>query len=208
MLRYPFVVPHQSVYTLLGVDPEASSDEVRDAKLETCTRLDAELKAINKRLSGIYDKVPGLRQAEKSVSNLMARSSKEGSDCAAGIEALKKTQQEHSLLFRQARAVDPHFADLKHQAGELERQIREMNSLNLDNPRVRDEYDEKHPPFAILKLENCRRDEFRLNNVAVKIVRRELSKYLQTQNEVVYHPSDLSRQDFTGDFSYCPILDD
>jgi hypothetical protein len=50
-------------------------------------------------------------------------------------------------------------------------------------------------------------DAFADNKTALFMLRRELAEFLSETGEEVFHPSDFSRTDFSGDFSHNLQLD-
>jgi chromosome segregation ATPase len=203
MLDYPLNLPGTSAYTLLKIDPEATVEEIREAKQEVISDLRSRLDAVNAALQKVHSAVPGLREAQRRLKELTAEKSEN-----VNAAELARAQHDMAAIQKQVRAINPAFPELEEKAADLDRQINEINSMMLEKPSARAEHDAQHPPLELLKLEDCRQDDFRDNRVAISLLRQELSAFLEKRGEQVYHPSDVSRRDFTADFSFCPLLDE
>ena len=68
-------------------------------------------------------------------------------------------------------------------------------------------YDRAHPPLALLKLESCADPVFVDRRTRMFLLRMALSEFLIARQEQVFHPSDLTRGEFSDDFSFNPALD-
>ena len=111
-------------------------------------------------------------------------------------------------LQQTARELDPDFAQLHDRVRELEQQEEAVNRMRILKAD-RADYDREHPPLELLKLENCTRDEFALDSpLLLWLLRRELGRFLRIRGEAVFHPSDLTRDDFRSDFTKNKYLDD
>jgi hypothetical protein len=97
--------------------------------------------------------------------------------------------------------------ELGHRIEALGRQAREVNRWDVDKPDARYAYDCAHPPLALLKLEDCGDGGLTERRTYLFLMRSAMAESLEAQGEAVLHPSDLTRQDFTGDFSFHPLLD-
>jgi hypothetical protein len=71
-----------------------------------------------------------------------------------------------------------------------------------------------HPPCDLLKLERDASNPFAAaedldldRRLTLVLLRRELAKFLSGKGEDVYHPSDLTREDFSGDYDFHDLLD-
>ena len=89
----------------------------------------------------------------------------------------------------------------------LGRKAREVNRWDLDKPDARYAYDCAHPPLALLKLEDCGDGGLTDRRTSLFLLRSAVAEALEARGEEVLHPSDLTRQDFSGDFSFHPLLD-
>ena len=119
-------------------------------------------------------------------------------------------EKQLSRLEELAFGVNPDYKHLLKMSQELQRQINEINQLNLENPDERLKYDQETPPCALLKLESYEQEVFTEagRRMALFLLRLELSDFLEGQGEECYHPSDLTRKDFHSDFVYNPLLDE
>jgi len=167
-LHYPLPRAEGTLYDLLGIGPEASAEEILDAKQSRRNQIVARVAA-----------------ADREMKQLAERT---GSDPHAG----SITDQQRELESRKASLNE-----------ELDRFNLEMSKL--ENPENRKAYDASHPPCALLKLDSL---DFPLSNrrLLPLLLRREVSQFLEALGEPVFHPSDLTRSDFTGDFTPSPLL--
>jgi len=66
------------------------------------------------------------------------------------------------------------------------------------------------PPLDLLTLTECPSQPFADptdTRTPLVQLRRELARFLASHGEDVYHPSDLTRDDFTADFTPNELLD-
>jgi hypothetical protein len=77
--------------------------------------------------------------------------------------------------------------------------------LQLEETRLA--YDRAHPPLALLKLEDCADPMFVDERTHLFLLRLAISAFLEARGEPVFHPSDLTRRDFSDDFRFNPVLD-
>lgn len=201
MFDYPIEVPSSTEYTRLGIDPEATSQEVSEAKAEFVARITTRQREVTQTLEDVYARVEGLRDAVRAFKELDS-SGKGGTDRTRVVRRLREFE-------RRAQEVQPRYNALRKETEELAREREEVNSLGVvQSPAEREAYDRLHPPLHLLKLEDARRDAFaRDRRLMLPIVRRHVSQFLEDHGEPVHHPSDLTRSDFTADFSHNPLLD-
>jgi hypothetical protein len=202
MFDYPLPVPRNTHYLSIGVEPEATTEEIRDASEEIIIELNSQKKAVDLLIGEVYQRVAGLKNAYDAVEALHHQS-QEADPGELGL-ALKTLAQ----LEQTAAKVNPQFKQLRARAIELELKINEINRLALQNPEARLAYDRSTPPLELLKLASCTLDEFTNNRTAIVLLRRELSAFIANRGEEVFQPSDLTRANFTSDFSFNSILDD
>lgn len=197
---YPLVVPGKTLYEDLAVGPDAFDDEIRWAKSETVRFLQAEQITLNAELDSIYTAIQGLKEAYTEYENLIRNDNTS--------ENFSEITKRVEMLEQQAEAKDSDFKKKRERNIELTTKINLINSTSLDKPSERLKYDIAHPPLALLKLVDGSVDEFLEGKALLFFLRRDISRFLTTKGEVVFHPSDLTRDDFTTDFVYNPLLDD
>jgi hypothetical protein len=90
----------------------------------------------------------------------------------------------------------------------LQDRINEVNGWEIDRPDKRLAYDCGHPPLALLRLEESGSPGLSDVHTSLLLLRRSISEFLTEAGEEVFHPSDLTRQDFSDDFSRNPVLDE
>ena len=199
---YPLSLPQGTEYDLLGVGPEATPDELTDANDVLVQKLRADRADVMTKLETVYTAVPELRSVEQRVEDL--RSGVESED----PEELGTQLKELAQLERRAIGIDSGFREHREKAAEFLRQIEALNNLSLHNSEERREYDQQHPPLELLKFPASSLDEFATDRrVALALVRRDLSRFLAQHGEEVFHPSDLTQEDFSRDFLRNSILD-
>lgn len=103
-------------------------------------------------------------------------------------------------------ATDRYVARLK-AAGASDDVIAEAHAVSLEKPDARAAYDAEHPPLALLRLEPAWDRVFDDRATSLAALRRELERFLLDAGEVVHHPDDTTRTDFTADFRPTPLLD-
>lgn len=129
----------------------------------------------------------------------------------AKAEATAALDVERARLDTELRSLAPDATarsrEIRRALDEIDRRKVQLNQITIDNPEARQAYDREHPPFGLLKLEDASRDGFVATRTALTLIRRELSRLFSSQGEDVFHPSDLHREDFTGDFTPNSLLD-
>lgn len=195
LFSYPLPVPSETAYRELGLGPDASDAEVQAAKSLAVRRLDAEQRELERSLQRTYDEVPGLREAYEDVA-------------IADRAALPDTQTRRAELEARAVEKDPEFREKRGRSAEIVRRIEEINDQALENPVNRRVYDRAHPPLALLKVEDCAVDEFLEGATRLYLLRKDVAGFLSERGVAVFHPSDLTREDFSSDFAFNPILDE
>ncbi len=205
MFDYPLPIPRNTEYDLLGIRPDARSEDIQEAKTEILGAISDKRRAAAQRLKELYAKVEGLEEAYRDVERL-TRGGQE-----AESTDLQEARTKLARLEQKALKQDPDYLDKRRMdlelLDDLEKQEMHINGLAILGPQTRAEYDRKNPPLDLLKLEECVGDEFTDNSIMLPLLRQELSEFLASRGEEVLHPSDLTRRDFTGDFAYNPLLD-
>lgn len=198
---YPLLLPAGTLYADLGADPEASEDEIRWAKDEATRKIQQDQERIEKELATVYAEVPELKEAY-AKREALERGGREADEKQA-VADLKRL----AGLERRGLAVDADLRRKRERAAELGARIEALNRSALDQPSERLKHDEAHPPLALLKLADAASDGFLEGRTAVALLRRELSRFLAARGEAVFHPGDLTREDFSVDFEPHPLLD-
>ena len=103
-------------------------------------------------------------------------------------------------------ATDRYVARLK-AAGASDDAIAEAHALSLEKPDARAAYDAEHPPLPLLRLEPAWDPVFDDRATSLAALRRVLERFLLDAGEMVHHPDDTTRTDFTADFRPTPLLD-
>ncbi len=196
MFDYPIRIPRQSAYAEIGLGPEATPSEIRAAKARLAHEIELALTDLSLRISGIENEVPGLTELRRNLAALESGDATAAEDRAT----LRK-------LERRAAEIDPHYRDLIQQSRDLRARHERLNALPIDSTEAREKYDGLTPPFRILKLEEGGNVGFMDDARGLRMLREELAEFLGARGVEVYHPTDLTREDFSADFAYRPLLD-
>jgi hypothetical protein len=182
MFDYPLPIPRCTLYHRLVLDPWASTEEILEIKAELIGRLTQEKSGITQKLNTLYAELPKLKQPDLDA-------------------------QERTRLEQRALGILPDYYALREREQQLDEEINELNQLPLLKPETRLTYDRRTPPLELLKLADAAPDWFFDNRLALALLRREVADFLASRGEPAYHPSDLTRTDFSGDFTYHPHVD-
>jgi hypothetical protein len=99
--------------------------------------------------------------------------------------------------------------DAKLKTGGASRQeMAEAHSVSLENSIVRAEQDARFPPLPLMRLVPAWEPIFDDRRAGLTALRREIEAFLLDAGEAVHHPTDMTRSDFTGDFTHNPLIDD
>ena len=192
-------VPGGSQYTVLGLSPEAMPNDVRDAQRDFILALNQQKNLAEREIEQVSLAVPGLAPAIRELERL-----RNSSGNAAAVLAAEKILADQQAL---AQLVNPLYSQLLERVRKLEFEINDLNKLDLANPAKRLEYDQANPPFELLKLADCERNELADPPVALALLRQSMVEFLDARGEEIYHPSDLTRRDFRSDYTFHPLLD-
>ena len=201
MFDVPLPVPGNTMYQEIGVDPDASDAEVRWAVGEYRTQLTAEQGALDQDVRQTIVSVEGFREALAALDALRDDATPEGASRLADAQATVARLEEAAV------AHDPEFRRKRERSLVLVEKINTLNKVGLDGPEGRAAYDKAHPPLALLRLASDPTGELPDVGKALVLLRMELSSYLAQHGEDVFHPSDLTRDDFSADFAFQPLLD-
>lgn len=199
MFDYPIPPLRFGLYAELGLGPEATSEEINEARQELSSQLKSRQKTIQRELDAVYQKVPGLREAWEKLKTL--------EEAEGDAEEFRETQLKLAALEEKAMQVHPEFKALRDTMGETQHRIHEINSMPIQNPEDRLEYDQSHPPLELIDLADCGASLLDDPKVMLRMVRLELSEFFEQSGEAVFHPSDLTRNDFSHDFTQDRNLD-
>src|SRR5436190_2393069 len=168
MFDYPIPLIQGGLYAKLGLSPAATADETNDARKALTFQLRADLRSVQLGLDAVYRALPGLKASLDQVDSLL--------EAGAGLDpqALRQAQAKADSLLTRARAVRSDFESLRERAAGLERDISEANVIAIQLPEERKKYDREHPPFEILKLEDCSASPLDDRRTMLSAIRDEL----------------------------------
>jgi hypothetical protein len=199
----PLPRPVPRLYRELRIEPDASDDEVAWAKVAATARLRREQAELRADLDDLEKRVPGLADARERVREL--RRPPDAEPPAPG--ALREAERRLARLEREAFRRDPLVGAKRRRADEVRQAILDLAAVGLDEPDKRLAYDRAHPPLALLKLEDCGEPAFDDPRTRLFLLRSAVASFLADRGEPVYHPSDLTRVDFSADFDHNELLD-
>ena len=99
------------------------------------------------------------------------------------------------------------YVKLLRARGASEAELAEANGIGLMSTEQRAAFDNDHPPLELLKFHPTWLSLFDDRAQALAVLRRELEQFLLSRGVHVYFPTDVTRTDFTDDFTYSPLLD-
>lgn len=201
MFHYPLPLPRKTTYELLAIGPEATTEEIREAITDLKVALTAEKKVVDQEIAEIHTKLPAIPQLEAQLE-----AAQKDAD-TANPEELQRMQRQLRELEKRAAQLHPQYPELCTRREQLGNDILKTSQISLENPTERLNYDRSSPPLELLKLAECRYDTFTDTRLALILLRRELSAFFSSEGERVFHPSDLTREDFRGDFQHHPLID-
>ena len=200
MFDTPLPLPHSSEYARLGVTPDATQEEIRGAVNDAERRLAREKRSAQQELEAVYGQVEGLREAYRERDELL------GAEVDA--DRARQVRERLSALEAKAMGVSPRFRTLRERLERIEDQLKQLSTTPLNRADSRATHDRDHPPLSLVKVEDGARDAFTTEpRVALTLLRREASAFLSRQGETVFHPTDVTRRDFSSDFTYAQLLD-
>ena len=199
MFDYPVPVPRDTLYARLGIPHEATMAEIRDAKGALTKEITVAQRRVEKRLAEIDEAVPGLAEARGRLDRAVNES--------ASGEDKSSIRARLNDLERRAEEACPEYRGLRREKDELHKRLIEINGIVISDPKGRADYDLEHPPLSVLRLADCGPDLLGDHPDALPLLRAEISRFLEEKGERVFHPTDVTRRDFSGDFSHAPLLD-
>ncbi len=203
MFNYPVILSRNTSYAKLGLTPDATANEIMDAKGEFLQSLNAQRQALVTRQAKIFEAVPGLPSARSRLDTMKKNSEK--SDPAA----LKKLNGEIFDLEKEALKADPDFKKIESDILRIDKEVNEINLILLEKGEDRRKYDLSNPPCILLRFEDFRADVLSGYRTKLIYIRKELSRFFEEiKNLHCFHPSDLTRRIFNTDFEYNKRIDE
>lgn len=196
---YPISVPRDTLYARLGIPPEATMAEVQDAKGALVEEIGVARRRVEKRLAEVDEQVAGLAEARSTLE----RAINEG----ASDEEKSSIRSRLNDLERKAEEFCPEYRSLRREQDDLHKRLIEINGMVISDPKGRADYDLEHPPLSVLRLTDCGPDLLGDHPDALPLLRAEISRFLEDKGETVFHPTDVTRRDFSGDLTHTPLLD-
>jgi hypothetical protein len=194
LFYYPLPVPQRTTYRELGLEPDASDEEVQAAKSAALRRMLDEKNKLDQSIQAVYEQVPGLKEACGEGDQADTLGSRANASLLAELEA-------------KGLALDSEFREKRRRSAEFKTKVDELNEQALEKPSNRRAYDRAHPPLGLLNLDECAASSFLEGVTCLYLLRKDVAGFLSARGAAVFHPSDLTRDDFSSDFSFNPILD-
>ena len=200
---FPLPESRDTHYHTLDITPEATIAEIREAKREARSRLNREKRVIEKKLELIYKELPELSHLYSEIKSVREKGNETENDKLVKLERQLKNLEQKAIL------INPDYQLLREKTSEIENKIYKINRINLENPDERLCYDKSTPPCALLKLESCDHEIFTTEGrkIALFLLRQEIIDFMEKKGEHIYHPSDITRNNFISDFTINPIID-
>lgn len=178
-------------YGALLLTPAASGNDIVLAAEYKKKTTRAALDSIQTELKGLFAPFPGLAQLQ---------------------EAMDKRQdydeKQYEALLEKAKKQSPQLIEALHKKRQLEKELETSGETVFARYDERVAYDEANAPFAMLKFEEKAACVPADGIETLMLVRRDLLSAMEQSAGDVYHPSDLTRTDFTGEYTYHKLLDD
>ena len=200
MFDYPLMKSTKTFYDKMEILPTATERQVRDAISGTKEKLLKKQKRLEIKKSAVFQTLPRLAEILKTIETVK--------NDAERREELKGLFEEKERLETKAEANEPAYKGLMQDIVAIERQINELNSMQLDNTEERRRYDKANPPCGLLKLSTFTSAVFSKQDTTLFLIRKEIDHFLREERGMdCYHPSDFTRVEFSGDFNYNSYLD-
>jgi hypothetical protein len=188
MFKYPFVHAGDSLYNKLGIGPDSQKDEIKKA-------INLYVKLTNQHIKNLVElidlmKVDGLKNS--------AGDNKTSENLRQGKDEIKA-----GLIKAGINLDNP-----ENEIERLREEILKVTSFEPGKADKRDEYDMQFPPAILLRTQYNQPLIYTDKRALFSVLREDLVNFFEnTKGLSCYHPSDLSRKDFTSDFRYNEILD-
>ncbi|MBN2202418.1 hypothetical protein JW777_10720 [bacterium] len=203
MFHFPLILSRDTSYAKLGLKPDATANDIQDAKGEILQSLGARKQMLEKRRAGIYEAVPGLETARSRLETMNKSAEK------TDPSALKKLHSEIAALEKEAVRIDPDFRKIESDLGRIDREVNDINLIELEKREERQKYDLSTPPCILLRFEEFRADVLTDFRTLLFYARKEFSRFLEEEKNIhCFHPSDLTRRIFTSDYEYNQRIDE
>lgn len=180
-----------SKYGAVMLTPAASGNDIAlaaDYKKKT-TR--AALASLQAELEGLFAPFPGLFKLQETVD-----------------KHREYDEKQYTILLEKAKKQSPQLAELLQKKRQLEKELETSGETVFARYDERVAYDENNAPFAILKFEEKAACVPADGIETLMLVRKDILSAMEKSAGSVYHPSDLTRTDFTEEYTHHPLLDD
>jgi hypothetical protein len=188
MFDYPFLKIGDNIYNKLGVKPDCTKDEINKAKSLYKSQLGKLINDLQMLLE--------LKTAESSVI-------KPGDNDEHKNQKKSKKNIQADLISAGINVVDPEM-----EIERLNEEILKINAFDPGKTEKRDEYDLLFPPAILLRTGYDIPKVYTDRRTLLFVLREDLVNFFENSKKLrCYHPSDLSRKDFSSDFRPNDILD-
>lgn len=188
MFNYPFLRIGDNIYSKLGIKPDSRKDEIN--------------KAI-----GMYKNLTN--KLISQIEEFIELKKDEGSDVSSvNNDELKTRKQRKENIKTDLIRSGINIIDPKKEIERLKEEILKINSFDPGKTEKRDEYDLSFPPAILLRTQYNVPQVYTDKRTLLSILREDLVSFFENTKKLsCYHPSDLSRKDFSSDFRPNDILD-
>jgi hypothetical protein len=201
MFDYPIPKRENTLYSKLQISPDATEQQINDAVSRIKSSLNEKKGKLSKTLDQVYKAYPKIRELEKNLNDI--RCQKEA-DLSKLQSVLKKIRALEESVLKEFPWYKNHLETIE----KVDKEINEINTMKLDKPTERANYNIATPPCALLKLEKIEVPLFKDTKVAQFLLRKEMAVFLKEKFGIsTYHPSDFTRDNFQSDFRRIKSLD-
>jgi hypothetical protein len=188
MFDYPFLKIGDNIYSKLGIKPDSRKDEIN--------------KAI-----GLYKTVTN--KLINQIEEFIELKKDEGSDISSlNNDELKTRKKRKESIKTDLIRAGISIIEPKKEIERLKEEILKINSFDPGKTEKRDEYDLSFPPAILLRTKYSVPQVYTDKRTLLSVLREDLVSFFENSKKLsCYHPSDLSRKDFSSDFRQNEILD-
>jgi len=188
MFDYPFLRIGDNIYSKLGIKPDSRKDEINKA-------IGHYKNLTNKLINQIEEYIELKKDEGSGISN-------------PNNDELKIRKQRKESIKTELISAGININDPKKEIERLKEEILKINSFEPGKTDKRDEYDFSFPPAILLRTQYTIPQVYIDKRTLLSVLREDLVNFFENSKKLgCYHPSDLTRKDFSSDFRPNEILD-
>ncbi len=178
-------------YSALMLTPAASGSDIALAAEYKKKTAQAALAALHAEMEDLFAPFPGLSKLQDAMD-----------------KRREYDEKQYETLLEKAKKQSPQLLELLQKKRRLEKELETSGEMVFARHDERVAYDDDNAPFAMLKFEDKASGVPADAMETLMLIRRDILAAMEKSAETVYHPSDLTRTDFTGEYTYHKLLDD